>query len=185
VRAIVALVPAPATLLDIGCGDGSIARGLTDRWRCKTLGVDNQPRSDAVVPVQQLDAARLPFADGQFELVLLSDVLHHSAEALALLREALRMVDPRGWIVVKDHVSFGLTSRMILRTMDLVGNLESGVGTRGSYRTFGQWEQLVGAAGGTIDQRVWPMCVHDLPWRIVARSEYQLLLRVVRGGSMR
>jgi hypothetical protein len=63
--------------------------------------------------------------------------------------------------------------------MDLLGNYSTDVFVRGTYLSPPQWVELVVAAGGTVDKLVWPFEVHALPWRLVTRSEYQFLMRVV------
>jgi hypothetical protein len=64
--------------------------------------------------------------------------------------------------------------------MDVIGNYAQGIVVTGTYLSPSQWVQLVASAGGTIDKLVWPFEVHDLPWRLVTRSEYQFLARVRR-----
>ena len=41
---------------------------------------------------------------------------------------------------------------------------------------------LVSWVGGRIDEVVWPFRIHDMPWRLVAKSEYQFLMRVRTGA---
>jgi SAM-dependent methyltransferase len=57
-------------VLDVGCGEGELARHLPDgAW----VGVDSSPTmlAEAPGPVVEADAAALPFADGSFGLLAL------------------------------------------------------------------------------------------------------------------
>lgn len=105
-------LPLRATLLDVGTGVGDIpARARHRAWahgvQLGTVGVDIAPelaaasaaRVDAVVCA---DALRLPFADGSFDVVTCSQLLHHfpGATGTALLREMDRVARVR--VVVSD-----------------------------------------------------------------------------------
>lgn len=177
---IASLAPSgAASMLDIGCGDGTLARGIADRVGATDLhGVDVLVRPSAVIPVKAYDGHALPFEDRRFDLVTISDVLHHAESPLAVVREALRVLCPGGALIVKDHFRFGAVSNATLLAMDVVGNYAAGVLVRGKYLSPAEWVELVASAGGSIDRLVWPFQIHDLPWRIVTRSEYQFVMRV-------
>ncbi len=54
------------------------------------------------VSVQRADAARLPFADGRFDLVLSAAMLHHVIEWDQALAEAVRVLRPGGRLIGYD-----------------------------------------------------------------------------------
>jgi hypothetical protein len=66
--------------------------------------------------------------------------------------------------------------------MDLVGNYSISVPSPGRYLQLPQWIDLFASAGGVVDAVRWPLRVHGLPWRAVARSEYQVAMRVRRSA---
>jgi SAM-dependent methyltransferase len=79
------------------------------------------------------DGRNLPFETASFDVVMLSDVLHHCMpQAEALLREANRVGK---YVIVKDHYECGFFSRQMLRLMDFVGNYGYGVGIPSRYFT--------------------------------------------------
>jgi ubiquinone/menaquinone biosynthesis C-methylase UbiE len=102
-------------VLDVGCGPGSITRGLAE---CvapgEVVGVDVSDevleiaRSEAVSRrVQNLrfergSAYELPLADASFDVAFAHQVLQHLGEPAAALREMLRVVRPGGLVAVRD-----------------------------------------------------------------------------------
>src|SRR5207247_1102228 len=79
-------------VLDIGCGDGLIARLLMERRPdLRIEGIDVLARPGAHIPVTLFDGSRIPRADEAVDVALLVDVLHHADEPMALLREAFRV----------------------------------------------------------------------------------------------
>jgi len=110
---IESLVPqGRARCLDIGCGDMALAEAVNARssrtdWRCidvhgLPVGFSEDPRWSKY---RQFDGRRIPHADGEFDVALLCDVLHHAPEdAAELLAEAARVA---GHVLVKDHFEYG------------------------------------------------------------------------------
>jgi ubiquinone/menaquinone biosynthesis C-methylase UbiE len=103
--------------LDIGCGPGQIPILLAQRWpRLRITGVDAAPHmieqaSQAAAAagvkinfetVRVESAAKLPFADGSFDLVLCNSVLHHLQNPGAALDEIARMARPGGAVLIRD-----------------------------------------------------------------------------------
>jgi SAM-dependent methyltransferase len=100
-------VPAPAKILDLGCGCGvPVARRLSPRY--EVTGVDLSPvqieRARALVPTatfQCADMATLEFPDGTFgAVVCLYAIIHLPlAEQPALLRSVARWLRPGGTLI--------------------------------------------------------------------------------------
>jgi SAM-dependent methyltransferase len=180
--AICDLAPSSAvSMLDVGCGDGSMTKIIADRIGAKDVhGVDIKIRPNSVIDVREYDGRHLPFGDAQFDLVTIVDVLHHCEDLRAVFGEIMRVVKPRGVVVIKDHFQFGPWSDYVLWAMDVFGNYAPGITVRGHYLSPPEWVDLVASAGGKVDKLLWPFRVHDLPWTLVARSEYQFLMRVLR-----
>lgn len=95
-------------MLDVGCGTGQSQRIYRDRAGLY-VGVDlslgalrlAQGRFDAAAWMQA-DALRLPFAEGTFDVVAFSSVLHHIGNRGAALSEARRVLKPGGWAFAFD-----------------------------------------------------------------------------------
>ena len=132
------LIESPGNVLDVGCGDGTIA-ALLQRHRpdLAISGVDTLVRPNCAIPVTAFDGRTLPFEDRSFQFALLFDVVHHAADADRLLAECARVVSEA--IVLKDHLADGWGSVTLLRYMDRVGNERHGVPSPGNYRTRAEW----------------------------------------------
>jgi ubiquinone/menaquinone biosynthesis C-methylase UbiE len=149
---LAARLPTDATMLDIGCGDGSIAHAMLQRRPDLSItGVDVLVRPETRIPVVGYDGSTLPFADDSFDAVCLVDVVHHADDAQRLLGEAARVSRDR--VLIKDHVADGVFARPTLRVMDWVGNARHGVRLPYNYLTRAEWLDHIGRLGATV--RTW------------------------------
>jgi SAM-dependent methyltransferase len=166
------------TVLDVGCGNGEVARRVGEALGAHVRGVDVEPLGPSAVEVQAYDGMALPFADDSHDVVILSDVLHHASRPGTLLSECLRVA--RTGVALKDHLRFGPVSARVLLWMDLWGNAPYATESPGRYLTLQEWFDLVGGAGGRIATMRWPLTVHSWPWRLLAPSVLQFAAMVVK-----
>jgi len=102
-------------VLDVGCGPGSITRGLAERVAPgEAVGVDLS--RETLVAARQEAAERgmtnlrfeegsvyaLPFADATFDVAYAHQVFQHLRERDAALREMFRVVRPGGLVAIRD-----------------------------------------------------------------------------------
>jgi SAM-dependent methyltransferase len=140
------MIPAGGTVLDLGCGDGQIAaRVMSRRPDLAIQGVDVLIRPITHIPVTRYDGQTLPFPDKSFDAVTLVDVLHHTDDPAAVLREAVRVA--RRSVVIKDHLREGVGAGVTLRLMDWVGNRGHGVRLPYNYLSRDGWERVFAVAG--------------------------------------
>ena len=136
------LLPNDARVLDVGCGDGLIASLIKEKRPDILIeGIDVLVRSDTFIEVKEYDGKKIPFADGSFDAVMFVDVLHHTDDPLAVLREARRIASKA--LIIKDHTDDGFLSNQTLSFMDWVGNKPHGVRLPYNYWTSRQWNEAV------------------------------------------
>lgn len=134
------------TVLDLGAGDGSIAAAVMSlRPELRFTGVDVMLRPVTKIEVKLYDGQRLPYADASFDHVTIVDVLHHTEDPTAVLREAARVA--RTSVVVKDHRREGWLASQTLRFMDWVGNRGHDVVLPYNYLSASEWDEVIAAAG--------------------------------------
>src|SRR5690242_6086848 len=146
-EALAPLIPAEArSVLDIGCGDGTIAHLIAERRpELAVEGVEVIPRPSCRVPCRAFDGSKLPFPDRSFDVCLFVDVLHHTTDVTQLLHEAARV--SRTCVVLKDHLSESSFDHATLRAMDWIGNRPHGVTLTYNYQSRTQWHEHFSACG--------------------------------------
>jgi SAM-dependent methyltransferase len=148
-RHIAGLLPEGARVVDVGCGDGSVARAVMDiRPDVRIAGIDVLVRPRTHIEVVPFDGRELPFGGRTVDAVTLVDVLHHTDDPVALLREVARVAE---LVIVKDHLADGVLARPTLRLMDWVGNAHFGVALPYNYMTTGRWHEMFRASGLTVE----------------------------------
>jgi SAM-dependent methyltransferase len=130
-----------AKVLDVGCGDGLIdSLILRDRPDVSIQGIDILLRKKTHIPVFKFDSKKIPFDTGEFDTVMFIDVLHHTDDPAALLKEAKRVAGKS--IVIKDHTKNGFLAGPILHIMDWTGNSHHNVVLPYNYMTEDQWQNM-------------------------------------------
>lgn len=158
---IARFVAPDAQVLDIGSGDGLIASEVQRRRPdLHVSGIDVLVRPNPRIPVTPFDGRRIPHADGSFHSVMLVDVLHHTPDPAALLREASRVAS--SCVILKDHTSDTLFSDPILRFMDRVGNERHGVESLYNYWSSARWRRAFDELGLEVEQWIGEPSLY--PW---------------------
>jgi len=154
-------IPPNATLLDVGCGDGSLAAKIMQRRPDVAIkGIDVLVRDKVHIPVELFDSANFPYDDASFDTVMFIDVLHHTQNPECLLREAARVA--RKNIIIKDHLLNGFFAGPTLRLMDHVGNARHGVNLVYNFWPRAQWQQTFETIGVTSEK--WCERLNIYPW---------------------
>jgi ArsR family transcriptional regulator len=108
---MLALLPADATVADLGCGTGQTAARLAP-WVGKVIGVDGsaamlkaaRSRTEGLanVDLRRADLTAVPIDDATCDAALLLLVLSYVPEPVAVVKEMYRILKPGGRAVVVD-----------------------------------------------------------------------------------
>lgn len=92
--------------LDVGTSTGTNLRLLKDMGFTNYCGLDPSPDAirwcaeKGLGRVEEGTVARIPFADGTFDLVLATDIIEHVDDDVAALRELRRVLKPGGTLLL-------------------------------------------------------------------------------------
>jgi len=159
-------------VLDVGCGDGTLARAFAASGAARVVGCDGDARmiaratqsQDAAGPTFFVaDATRLPFADASFDIVSIVTVLAFIPDAGAALREIARVLRPGGTLVLGDLGKWNYwAARRRIRAWRGAALWQGA-----TFRTAGQLRALARAAGLRADHV--SGCIFYPPWQALAQ----------------
>jgi ubiquinone/menaquinone biosynthesis C-methylase UbiE len=176
-RHVAELLPAGATVVDVGAGDGLLAGKLLERRSDLQLrAVEVLARPDAHVPVELFDGAHLDMADESVDFVLLIDVLHHATEPLELLREAQRVA--REGVVVKDVKTKGLLARETLHLMERLANTPHGISIPETFWSETEWQEAFRELELRIDSQRSGLGLYPFPANLVFERSFHFIVRL-------
>ena len=121
-----------ARLLDVGCGTGYSIVWLREHLcASQAFGVDSSPHAAELWHLRRIDTAgmasadRLPFSDGEFDLVTCFDVIYQLDEkpAREAFREMNRVLKPGGLLFIREPAYEWMR-----------GSHDLAIGTRHRYR---------------------------------------------------
>jgi ubiquinone/menaquinone biosynthesis C-methylase UbiE len=105
VAAIERIVEPQESVVDIGCGNGSILRDLRDRGFTNLHGLEQSEYAVNRLSSERISMSRgnllnMPFRDAQFDAAIASEVLEHVIRRNRFCRELSRIVKPSGKVLI-------------------------------------------------------------------------------------
>jgi ubiquinone/menaquinone biosynthesis C-methylase UbiE len=108
--------------LDVGCGVGAAASEIAGAGNLDVTGIDLDPkqieaaRAGSARPnlhFRVMDATRLDFPDGEFDIVASSMATHHIPDWERALAEMVRVLRTGGYLIYSDHLFAPWLARII------------------------------------------------------------------------
>ena len=162
------------SLVDIGCGPGTITAEFAERLAPgRVIGVDAAP--DAIAAASELettaefmlgDAYALPFDDASVDIAHTHQTLQHVQDPVAMLREMARVVRPGG-VVAAREVDYSATTWFPLlpeldQWLDLYRRVHSGNGGEpDAGRHMTSWAHDAGLNGAQFSATAWAFSTPD------------------------
>jgi 2-polyprenyl-3-methyl-5-hydroxy-6-metoxy-1,4-benzoquinol methylase len=156
------------SMLDVGAGEGWVTAALARQLKLKPANVvayDVVPVSVPAVDAQLVRVTGHPSAgilndiSDSFDLVLFLSVLHHTADPLAALQDARRLIRQKGRIIVREmHAPTTATkifNALVDELYDRVLYQVPVVPPTLQYRGVLEWRELFQRAGLKIVQQTW------------------------------
>ena len=139
-------------ILDLGGAEGFVGEALARRGHQVEV-VDVEERTRTELPSRVYDGRVLPYEDRQFDLVVISYVLHHARDPDQVLREALRV---GGEVVALETVYERPWDRRLVTFLDHSANRLRGMAPEPLHfdRVEG-WVKRIEAAGGEVRRWRW------------------------------
>jgi SAM-dependent methyltransferase len=153
--------PPGRSTLDLGCGEGRVARDLAERGH-RVIGVDSAPT--LVAAAQEADprgtylvsdAAALPFGDAEFDMVVAYNSLMDIDDMPGAVMEAARVLEPGGRFAISVSHPFFDAGSFESRDRDARFVVE------GSYLGKQRFEGTFERAGLEITFRGWSYPLSD------------------------
>ena len=176
-------IPAGAAkILDLGSGSGTIARRIMDlRPELEITGVDILIRPNTLIPMIEYDGDTIPFADNHFDYVTIADVLHHTPNPAAVLKEAARVA--KHGVIIKDHLVEGFLAEPILGFMDWVGNKGHNVRLIYNYYDRAQWDKAILDAGLKITHWDDDLKIYPMPFSLIFDGKLHFIAWFEKAGN--
>tara|TARA_Y100000310_G_scaffold37518_1_gene35230 strand:- start:137 stop:700 length:564 start_codon:yes stop_codon:yes gene_type:complete len=138
-------------VLDIGLGDGTIAKQIQKDYSADVTGIDVIDYNKTDVPLTIYDGKSVNFKDNSFDVVLIMEVLHHCDDTLEVLKEAKRVA--REKIIIFEDVYTSEVHKWVTYFYDFIMNIRHAVNTPFHFRNEKGWLDLFSKIGLRLKEK--------------------------------
>ncbi len=153
----------PTSYIDVGCGRGDITKEVQDALALadqKVLGLDVVVNNSLPIKVLQFDGKKIPLDNNSHDLITLFTVLHHAEQPEDLLKDIARVLDPSGYLLVREFDAPSRELKLFNLVMDYmlykVYNPSPDVPIPGNYLGYKEWLEIFKRAGLTVEKIIFP-----------------------------
>lgn len=143
------------SVIDVGCGVGTLGKALLDDERCpasvNVRGLERVVRGGEPIEVIGYDGKTFPLEDDSVDIIIMADVLHHEEDPDRLLKECARVT--KRLFIIKDHLVAGPLAQQRISLIDWAANAPHGVPCLYRYYTDEQWQHKADMLGMETEER--------------------------------
>jgi SAM-dependent methyltransferase len=145
-------------VLDVGCESGHLCKFIAEMHGATATGIDVHDERSVPIDFRIFDGKSIPFADNAFDHVVLSFVLHHSSDPMALIKECRRVA--RRSVIAFEDLPETRFARMLSSIHVWLFNVSFRLESGGDYRMALRW--LGDNAAKVVETPVPPMPLETL-----------------------
>ena len=134
-------IPKGSKILDLGCSSGINIKALQEFFQAKVIGADIKDDRIIKVPFKIVSDKNLPFSDNEFDITLISYVLHHAQDPQNMIKEAKRVSKK---IIIYEDLPEGILAKFFCRIHLFTFNLffQSQNPVKYYFKTERGWEEF-------------------------------------------
>ncbi|CPR08359.1 type 11 methyltransferase [Mycobacterium bohemicum DSM 44277] len=125
------------TVLDVGCETGHLCKFLADMHGATATGIDVHDARSIPIDFSVFDGRSIPFADNAFDHVVISFVLHHCNDPMALIKECRRVA--RRSVIAFEDLPETRTGKLLTKIHIGLFKVAYRLESAGDYRTALDW----------------------------------------------
>lgn len=174
---LVDLLPPNGKILDIGAGDGLLAKKIMQKNpNLDIQGIEIVKRSTSHINITKYDGIHIPFPDNSFDAVMLIDMLHHTTEIMQLLEEAKRVTKEN--IIIKDHNVNTGPIHLLLSCLDWIGNKPYNVPLPYNFLSAGKWEKVRNDLGLKKVMEIRYLNIYFFPFNLLLDWPFNFIVKL-------
>ena len=139
-------------LLDIGLGNGFVAKEIKNFYKVYMEGVDVVDYNKTDIKNTIYDGIHLPFKDNSFDCILVLYTLHHCTKQFKVLKEAKRVSKKR--IIIMEDVYNNNFEKVTTFLHDYISNKRKGVNCPYYFHNKKEWRSIFNKLGLKIEMEI-------------------------------